>query len=67
MSEAYIIAFYVGHAQGIGNVLGNGALSTSCRARNKPYVVMFGLVTSFCGHDVVGLDYICLFGVPHRL
>lgn len=64
---AYIIAFYVGHAQGICNVLRDSALPTACGARNKPYVVMFGLIASICGHGAGGLDYVRLFGVPHRL
>lgn len=65
--RAYIITFYVRHAQGIRNVLCNSALPTSCRARNKPYVVMFGLIAGVCGHGVIRLDYVRLFGVPHRL
>jgi hypothetical protein len=66
-SEAYIIAFDVRHAQGIGNMFRNGALSTSCRPGNKPYVVMFRLVAVVCGHGVVRLDHVRLYGVPHRL
>lgn len=39
----YLIAFNVGKVHGFGNELGDGALSTSCRAGDQPDVVMVGL------------------------
>lgn len=63
----YIIAFNVRHAQRIRNVLGHRTLSTACRARDEPYVVMFRLVADVRGHGVVCHDHVCLFELPRRL
>lgn len=39
----YLVTFDVRKVHGFGDVLGNGALSTSCWTRDQPDVAMLGL------------------------
>ena len=58
-NETYLVAFYVGHVEGVGNVLGHGALTAAGGTGDEPYVVVLGVRVTVGGHGAVGAHAFC--------